>query len=144
VPGSGFGTGLASLITALNTDFDWLREHTRYLQRAQEWDKGGRPANRLLSGINVLEAKAWAAHRPMSAPEPICHKTTYAAARRCYSITSSARASSVTGISMPIVLAVFALITSSNFVGRSIGKSAGFAPLNILSTNVAAREYSSA
>src|SRR5215475_12748901 len=61
-----------------------------------------------------------------------------------HSITSSARASSVTGISMPIVLAVFALITSSNFVGRSIGKSAGFAPLNILSTNVAAREYSSA
>ena len=61
-----------------------------------------------------------------------------------YSITSSARASSVTGISMPIVLAVFALITSSNFVGRSICKSAGFAPLNILSTNVAAREYSSA
>src|SRR5262249_29531449 len=33
VPGSGFGTGLADLVTALNTDFDWLREHTRYLQR---------------------------------------------------------------------------------------------------------------
>jgi hypothetical protein len=44
------GTGLASLIAALNTDFDWLREHTRYLQRATEWDRGGRPANRLLSG----------------------------------------------------------------------------------------------
>src|SRR5262245_11809255 len=25
-PGAGFGTGLASLIAALNTDFDWLRE----------------------------------------------------------------------------------------------------------------------
>src|SRR5262245_32202368 len=33
-PDLGFGTGLAKLITALNTDFDWLREHTRYLQRA--------------------------------------------------------------------------------------------------------------
>src|SRR5262245_1976395 len=39
-PGSGFGTGLASLVAALKTDFDWLREHTRYLQRAIEWDKG--------------------------------------------------------------------------------------------------------
>jgi hypothetical protein len=29
-PGSGFGTGLAKLVAALNTDFDWLREHTRY------------------------------------------------------------------------------------------------------------------
>jgi TPR repeat protein len=70
LPGSGFGTGLASLIAALSTDFDWLREHTRYLQRATEWDRGGRPANRLLSGDDIAEAKAWAARRPQSAPEP--------------------------------------------------------------------------
>jgi TPR repeat protein len=70
VPGSGFGTGLASLVAALNTDFDWLRQHTRYLQRATEWDRGGRPANRLLSGDDIAEAKAWAARRPKSAPEP--------------------------------------------------------------------------
>jgi len=70
VPGSGFGTGLANLVAALNTDFDWLREHTRYLQRATEWDKGGRPANRLLSGDDIAEAKAWVARRPKSAPEP--------------------------------------------------------------------------
>jgi TPR repeat protein len=69
-PGSGFGTGLASLIGALNTDFDWLRDHTRYLQRAIEWDTGGRPADRLLSGDDIAEAKAWAARRPKSAPEP--------------------------------------------------------------------------
>jgi TPR repeat protein len=69
-PGSGFGTGLASLVAALNTDFDWLREHTRYLQRATEWDRGGRSANRLLSGDDIAEAKAWTARRPKSAPEP--------------------------------------------------------------------------
>jgi TPR repeat protein len=68
-PGSGFGTGLASLVAALNTDFDWLREHTRYFQRATEWDRGGRPANRLLSGDDIAEAKAWVARRPKSAPE---------------------------------------------------------------------------
>jgi hypothetical protein len=70
VPGSGFGTGLASLVAALNIDFDWLREHTRYLQRAMEWDKGGRPANRLLSGNDILDAKAWVTRREKSAPEP--------------------------------------------------------------------------
>jgi len=70
VPGSGFGSGLASLVTALNTDFDWLRDHTRYLQRAIEWDRGGRPANRLLSGDDIAEAKAWVARRPKNAPEP--------------------------------------------------------------------------
>jgi hypothetical protein len=49
-PGSGFGPGLLSLARALETDLDWLREHTRYLQRAMEWDAGGRATNRLLSG----------------------------------------------------------------------------------------------
>jgi hypothetical protein len=58
LPDSGFGTGLAELVTALNTDFDWLREHTRYLQRAMEWDTSGRPVNRLLSGNDIREAKA--------------------------------------------------------------------------------------
>src|SRR5215467_7418301 len=70
LPGSGFGNGLAKLIAALNTDFDWLREHTRYLQRAIEWDRGGRPANRLLSGDDIAEAKTWVARRPKGAPEP--------------------------------------------------------------------------
>src|SRR6516225_5034935 len=70
VSGSGFGSGFAKLVTALNTDFDWLRDHTRYLQRAIEWDRGGRPANRLLSGDDIAEAKAWVARRPKGAPEP--------------------------------------------------------------------------
>jgi len=37
------------------------------------------------------------------------------------------------------VLAVLRLITSSNFVGCSTGRSAGFAPFKMRSTNVAAR-----
>lgn len=69
-PGSGFGTGLAKLVTALNTDLDWLREHTRILQRASEWEAGGKPANRLLSGADITAAKTWAARRPKDAPEP--------------------------------------------------------------------------
>ena len=69
-PGSGFGTGLASLVTALNTDFAWLREHTRYFQRATEWNARGRPSNRLLFGDDIVEAKAWAARRPKSATQP--------------------------------------------------------------------------
>jgi hypothetical protein len=70
MPGAGFGTGLVKLTSALNTDLNWLREHTRLLQRATEWHAGGRPANRLLSGADILEAKGWAARRPRNAPEP--------------------------------------------------------------------------
>lgn len=68
--GTGFAPGLFDLAAALNTDLDWLREHTRYLQRATEWNDGGRPANRLLSGPDIAQARAWAARRPRDAPEP--------------------------------------------------------------------------
>ena len=51
-----------------------------------------------------------------------------------HSITSSARASSVGGISRPSAFAVIRLMTRSNLVGCSTGRSAGFAPRRILST----------
>ena len=58
-----------------------------------------------------------------------------------YSINSSARASSVRGMIKPRALAALRLMTSSNLVACSIGRSAGLAPLRILSTKVAARRY---
>jgi hypothetical protein len=56
----------------------------------------------------------------------------------------SARASTDGGIVSPSALAVFRLMTRSNFVGCSTGRSAGLAPLRSLSTYVAARWYRSA
>ena len=50
---------------------------------------------------------------------------------RFYSITSSARASSVGGISSPSDLAVCRLMTNSNLVDCNTGRSAGLAPLRI-------------
>ena len=51
-----------------------------------------------------------------------------------YSITSSARASTVVGISSPSVFAVLRLTTSSYLVGACTGRSAGFSPLKMRST----------
>src|SRR5215475_10572678 len=51
-----------------------------------------------------------------------------------HSITSSAMASTPGGMVRPSVLAVLRLMTNSNLVGCSTGKSAGLAPFSILST----------
>jgi len=56
-----------------------------------------------------------------------------------YSITTSAHVSTVGGMLMPSALAVWRFMTSSYLVGRSTGRSPGFAPLKILSTKVADR-----
>jgi hypothetical protein len=51
-----------------------------------------------------------------------------------YCMTSSARSNNESGMVSPSALAVLRLITRSNFVGCSTGRSPGFVPLRILST----------
>ena len=55
-PGSTSATASKPLHGAEHR-LQWLREHTRYLQRASRWNDGGRPANQLLSGDDIAEAK---------------------------------------------------------------------------------------
>jgi hypothetical protein len=62
------------------------------------------------------------------------HAAWVRVARMAYSMTWSARASSDGGIVRPRALAVLRLMTNSNLVGCSTGKSAGFAPRSTLAT----------
>lgn len=58
------------LITALNTDIDWVRDHTRLGDLARRWDKLRRRRTMLLWGHDLREARAWLIKRPPEAPEP--------------------------------------------------------------------------
>src|SRR5262245_58816873 len=60
------------------------------------------------------------------------HRMRVGSAPRGHSITWSARWRSDGGIVRPSAFAVLRLIASSNFVGRSPGRSAGLAPFKIL------------
>jgi hypothetical protein len=64
---------------------------------------------------------------PFRATNRLMHRSNW----RLYSITSSARASSAGGMVSPRVLAVFRLMTSSNLVDCTTGRSTGFAPPTI-------------
>src|SRR5215475_10755547 len=66
------------------------------------------------------------------------------AALHLHSITLSARARNAGGTVKPSALAVLRLMTNSNMVGCSTGRSAGSAPFRILSTYTAALRYRSA
>ena len=65
-----FMEGMAKLRDALRTDLGWLREHTRLMERASEWNGAQRVANRLLTGPDITTAKTWLAAKPQYAPEP--------------------------------------------------------------------------
>src|SRR4030095_5835916 len=69
----------------------------------------------------------------------VCAEEPTASVEHAYWMTWSARSSSDCGIVRPSASAVLRLMTNSNFVGCSTGRSAGLAPLRILSTKSAVR-----
>ncbi len=60
---------LRGLQRALDTDLDWLREHTRLMARATEWELAGRTESRLLRGDDIAAARRWSAERSKDAPQ---------------------------------------------------------------------------
>ena len=94
-------------------------------------DECGHRVRRLVSrnpitGIAGCCARAASGHAASCAPASPAMNS-----RRSHSITSSALASSVVGTVRPSILAVWALMTSSNLDACTTGRSAGLAPLRI-------------
>ena len=125
---------LATTLCGKVVDVDALPIHITQIAQALEERKSRRLQR---TWIERKEAETWDflgllrthSHRPRSrcAPE---ERDEVAAV---HSMTSSARASSIGGISMPSALAVFRLISNSYFEACSTGRSAGLAPFRILS-----------
>jgi hypothetical protein len=65
-----FAPSLAALATALRTDLDWIREHTRLGEAALRWQERGRSEALLLRGDELIAAKTWLKAQPQYAPEP--------------------------------------------------------------------------
>jgi WD40 repeat protein len=70
VSGSGFGSGLARLVAALNTDLDWVQNHTRLGALSERWQTRKKDAALLLRGDELEDAERWLARKPPNAPEP--------------------------------------------------------------------------
>ena len=90
------------------------------------------PKNPMVGGVPACCAVATSGHATAAPPSSVMNS------RRSHSITSSARASSVGGISRPSALAVLRLITSSNRSGAWTGSPLGFSPSRMRSTYDAA------
>ena len=61
---------LIALATALRTDIEWVREHTRLAEAALRWDQRGRAEALLLRSEELAAGKAWLASQPKYAPDP--------------------------------------------------------------------------
>lgn len=61
-----YSAAFRSLVEAINTDLEWVRQHTRILQRALEWDSKGRNSSYLLYGSEIEEGERWLAESAMT------------------------------------------------------------------------------
>ena len=66
---AGFDLGVDRLAVALQTDIDWIRQHTQYGELARHWLAKDRPDGLLLRSPALEEAERWIVSRPHGAPE---------------------------------------------------------------------------
>ena len=76
-----FDAGLAQIRAALAVDLAYVREHTRLLLRALDWESGGRDPSLLPRGAELRAAERWLAGAP-DAPAPTALHRQYIAAGR--------------------------------------------------------------
>jgi WD40 repeat protein len=78
-----FAHSLDSLVAALDTDLEWVSEHTRLLGRSLEWEKEGRDSSFLLRGRDLADAEHWVASQTAEhEPRPTSLQMEYVLASR--------------------------------------------------------------
>lgn len=113
-PRDPFENAVDTLISALNTDIEWIREHTRLTGLVQRWVGAGRSPRLLLRGQDIQDAEAWRDSRPGEAlavtqeQAALISESRAAAGRRQRNLVLGAAAIAVAGIA----LAIFAYLQS--------------------------------
>ncbi len=100
------------LVDVVERDLDHVRRHTRWIEKAREWDKNGRESSFLLRGAELRDAEEWlvraAAHEP--APTPMHYEYVHAGRGAATKRQRLVVAAFAVGIAVALGLAVVALI----------------------------------
>ena len=73
---------IESLIEAIQTDYDWIKAHTRLQVRALEWDRADEDKSYLLHGTDLQQAETWLAASEDKQLEPTVTQIRYIQASR--------------------------------------------------------------
>jgi WD40 repeat protein len=68
---------IESLIEAIQTDYDWVKVHTRLQVRALEWEHSDQDKSFMLQGTDLEHAENWLAESVDKEPEPTIQQTRY-------------------------------------------------------------------
>ncbi|MBC8170234.1 MAG: TIR domain-containing protein [Anaerolineae bacterium] len=96
------------VVSAMDTDLEHVKAHTRLMVRAREWDKAARDASFLLRGNDLTDADRWFKNSVGKKPEPDSLHRQYIESSQKVAIAR--RRNLLLGISVSAVIALFALI----------------------------------
>ena len=83
-----FDASADALASALETDINWIRQHTEYGQAERRWSSADRPNGLLLQPPTLDLAEYWLASRPRNAPDPTEEIRSYVMASRAHARAS--------------------------------------------------------
>ncbi len=130
-----FDAAFQALITAMDTDLGHVRQHTRLLVRAREWDSNQRSPGFLLHGEDLQRAEAWLSQAVGKHPQPLPLHGAYIAASRA--AAARRQRSLLAGVTVALVVAL-ALAALSLLLFREADLQRGLADQNA-ATAVAAQ-----
>ena len=107
-----FEDSFQELVDALDTDLEWLHEHTRLLTRAIEWDSNQRDNSFLLRGRDLKTAEEWQVRAADLEPKLTALQTEYVlTSRRTATRRQRVTLGVVTlGLIVAVVLGIVALL----------------------------------
>ena len=123
-----FEKAIDDLVSALDTDLDWIHAHTRLLTRAIEWENKGKNNSFVLRGDDLRSAEQWLAQAGADKErQPTALQTEYIiASRKASSRRQQITLGAVTfGFVVAIVLAIVALFARQEAVKQRAMAVAG-------------------
>ena len=108
--GDDFDHCLERVVKAIDTDFEWTREHTRWGNHALEWEAAGRDDSLLLRGEELERADCWLASASGRTPAPTALQREYVRRSREYA-TRSRRVRMGAGAAAVALLLVLGVVT---------------------------------
>lgn len=124
--GDDFETSLKALTAAIETDLEWVKEHTRLLTRAIEWEARGHDKSLLLRGSDLKEAEEWLGRSGQKEPRPTSLQTGYIIkARQASTKRQRIQLGSVmVGLGVSIVLSILAVRQAQIATSRELAAAA--------------------
>lgn len=142
-----YEAGIARVLESVNVDLDWIRQHTRLLQRAREWESKDQNSSFLLQGADLDEAERWRSEAASDSNRKVVPlQTEYIDASR--KTATKRQRNLLIGVSLAFVVSVFLAIyavfqsneANKNAIAAENNRSTAVANENLAATAQAVAE----